>query len=46
MEHLVDWKRCIIPQFTDVDPLKEEANLFFMRDARFNLANEKKVSHP
>lgn len=46
MEHLADWKRCIIPQFTDVDPTKEEPSLFFKRDARLVLRNEKKVRHP
>ena len=43
MEHLADWKRCIIPQFTEIDPSKEEAALFFKRDARLILRNEKKV---
>jgi hypothetical protein len=43
MEHLADWKRCIIPQFTESDPSREEASLFFKRDARLVLRNEKKV---
>lgn len=43
MQHLADWKRCIVSQLTNVDPLKEEPNLMFMRDAKCILKNEKKI---
>lgn len=40
-----DWKRCIVPQLSNVDPLKEEPSLMFMRDSRCVLKYEKKVGH-
>ena len=43
LQHLADWKRCIVSQLTNVDPLKEEPNLMFMRDAKCILKNEKKI---
>ncbi len=43
LQHLADWKRCIVPQLTTTDPLKEEPTLMFMRDARCILKKERKV---
>ncbi|CAF0703806.1 unnamed protein product [Brachionus calyciflorus] len=45
LQQLADWKRCIVPQLTSVDPLKEEPNLLFMRDAMCPLKNEKKINN-
>ncbi len=44
LQHLADWKRCIVPQLASVDPLREEPSLMFMRDSRCVLKYEKKVS--
>ena len=43
LQHLADWKRIIVPSLTNIDPLKEEPTLMFMRDARCSLKYEKKV---
>ncbi len=43
LQHLADWKRCIVPQLASVDPLHEEPSLMFMRDSRCVLKYEKRV---
>ncbi len=43
VQYLADWKRCIVPQLLNADPLNEEPTLMLMRDAKFPLKHEKKV---
>ncbi len=40
---MADWKRVIVPNLTNNDPLKEEPTLMLMRDARCSLKHEKKA---
>ena len=45
LQYLADWKRCIVSQLPNVDPIREEPCLMLMRDTRSLVRNEKKVKH-
>jgi len=43
VQHLKNWKSRIVVMFTDQDPEKEDAQLFWRRDAILTIDMEKKV---
>ncbi|XP_064646385.1 krev interaction trapped protein 1-like isoform X2 [Lineus longissimus] len=45
IQHLNDWKRKIVGMLTDFDPQKEDPKLFWKRDARLTIVDERKIRH-
>ena len=43
IQHLNDWKRKIVGMLTDMDPSREDPQLFWRRDAILSITDERKV---